>query len=130
MSDVQAQIIDVLKFVGIEVTEGSEVVFDDAGQGPRRACHVPAGRRCTLRPQPRRAAAPGPSGTGSSVGAGIRTENVSHAVATITVPAKDARTYLEEVLRQVDSGFTSGHVDRDTNWDAKFDAGDRDWYEQ
>ena len=50
------------------------------------------------------------------------------ATITINVPAKDARSYLEEVLRQVDCGFTSGHVDRDTNWDAKFDAGEHDGF--
>lgn len=79
-------------------------------------------------PLPRRARSL--RGAGSSVGARIRTEKVSHTVATITinVPAKDARIYLEEVLRQVDFGFTSGHVDRDTNWDAKFDAGEHDGF--
>lgn len=51
------------------------------------------------------------------------------ATITINVPATNARLYLEEVLRQVDAGFTSGHVYRDTNWDAQFDAGEQDGFE-
>lgn len=47
------------------------------------------------------------------------------ATIIINVPAKDARLYLEEVAQQIDSGCTSGHVDRDTNWDASFDAGEQ-----
>lgn len=60
----------------------------------------------------------------------IPVEKASHTVATITinVPAKDARLYLEEVARQIDSGCISGHVDRDTNWDATFDASEHDGF--
>lgn len=46
------------------------------------------------------------------------------ATITINVPAENALPYLEEVQRQINEGYTSGHVDRDTNWNAEFDSGE------
>lgn len=44
------------------------------------------------------------------------------AKITINVPCSDATDYLEEVNRQISNGFTSGHVDANTNWDIEFDT--------
>lgn len=46
------------------------------------------------------------------------------ATITITVPAENAMPYLEQVLHQINAGYTSGHVDRDTHWDTQFDSGE------
>jgi hypothetical protein len=44
------------------------------------------------------------------------------AKITINVPAGDATDYLEEVIGQINNGFTSGHVDANTNWDIEIDT--------
>lgn len=39
------------------------------------------------------------------------------ATLHITVPAHEATNYLHEVIRQIQSGMTSGLVDASTNWE-------------
>ena len=40
----------------------------------------------------------------------------------INVPAAAATDYLGEVVDQINNGFTSGHVDVNTNWDIEWDT--------
>lgn len=40
----------------------------------------------------------------------------------INVPAAAATDYLEEVVGQINNGFTSGHVAANTNWDIEWDT--------
>jgi len=44
------------------------------------------------------------------------------AKIVICVPAGAVTDYLEEVIGQINDGFTSGHVDANTNWDVEWDT--------
>ncbi|WP_336794078.1 hypothetical protein [Gordonia malaquae] len=39
------------------------------------------------------------------------------ATLTVSVPAQNATQYLHEIIRQINEGMTSGHVDAETNWE-------------
>jgi hypothetical protein len=40
---------------------------------------------------------------------------------TIHVPEDQAESYVNYVADQIGNGFTSGHVDADTNWESEND---------
>jgi hypothetical protein len=45
---------------------------------------------------------------------------------TIFAPGNQMEAYLEQVLKEVKEGYTSGHVDSDSNWELEEEANKED----